>query len=117
FRSLRVHMPRPSTAPYYWVIFGVIVYGAATELVQAVVNREPSLGDFGNDMLGAAFALLLHWRAEADRSGLRASLAGAAVLIGVFATQPLAWTMVAYVNRAIQSPLLWRPDSRLFAHF
>lgn len=117
FRSLRTHMPRPSAGPYLWVAAGVVVYGATTELVQALVDRQPSLIDFRNDMLGAVFAMMLHWRKESGVLALRIALACAAAIVGIAASKPLAWTLTAYANRWVQAPVLWQADSRLFGHF
>jgi hypothetical protein len=117
YRSLRARMPRPSLAPYVWVIAGAGVYGAATELVQSLVDRQPSLTDFRNDMLGTAFTLLIHVRGEPWAKAARPGFLVLAAVAGLVAVLPLATTLAAYGHRFARVPVLWEPESRWFAHF
>lgn len=116
-RSLRAHAQTLSAKHYLSVAAGIILYAAATELLQAVVERHPSVSDFRNDLLGAAVAMLLHWRRDAAAAWARTCLASAAVVLGAVATQPLAWTLAAYAHRTLRTPVLWKADSRLFGRF
>lgn len=115
-RSLRARTQALSAKHYVTVAAGIIVYAAATELLQAVVERHPSVSDFGNDLSGAAVAMLLHWRKDAA-AWMHTCLASAAVVLVAVAAQPLAWTLAAYAHRTLRAPVLWKADSRLFARF
>lgn len=116
FVSLRSRTPRPTPSPFLWVLAGAAGYGAATELVQGLVGRQPSIIDFRNDMLGVAFGLLWHAWHEAIAAGVRFGIASLAALVAGVVVSPLAFTIAAYAHRAVMAPVLWRPDSHLFGH-
>jgi VanZ family protein len=117
FDRLRVRIPRPSRAPYLWVLGAASAYAAATELIQPLVGRQSSLMDAANDMLGAAVGLLLHVRGEQTLPWRRRGLAWLAATFAAVALAPLAFTIAAYAHRSLKSPVLWQPDSALFARF
>lgn len=117
FARLRTRMPRPSPAPWLWVLAGALGYGAATEIAQAQLGRSASVTDLANDLLGAGFALLLHWRSEQAATSGRRALAAMAVMVAGVAAAPLALTTTAYVYRSAREPLLWKADDALFAVF
>ncbi len=62
FRLLRAWQPAPARTPYATVLVLAAGFGLATVAVQAMVGRDSSWIDLGNDVLGAGFAVLLHAR-------------------------------------------------------
>jgi hypothetical protein len=114
FRMLRARQPLPAPAPWLTVLLCAAAFGLATEAIQRLVGRDSSWLDFGNDVLGAGFGLLLHARRE-HRFSRVASIAAAVVVL--LATGPFLWTVAAYGFRAARAPVLWRPDAALIQRF
>jgi VanZ family protein len=120
FRWVRAHRPSPARAPYIVALAGAVLFGLATEAAQQGLGRDASWRDLLNDVLGAILALLLCAHREAAPSEHRArrrSRALAAVLLAAAMLSPFLWTCAAYLHRAWQVPVLWQPDSALFARF
>ena len=124
FRSLRRLKPAPGRAPYMLVLLGAALFGVATEALQRLVGRVSAWIDVANDVFGAGFVLLLHLRRERQEStaGPRSTTTiytagAAAVFVALLVTVPFLWTVAAYGNRSVQSPVLWRADSLLFERF
>lgn len=115
FVYLRRRMPAPSLLPWVLVLGAAAGYGAAIEFVQQFVARSASGLDFFHDLLGTGFALLLHARAESPARKARPGLAALAVMAAGIAVAPVATVLAAYGHRALRAPLLWEPDSLLFA--
>lgn len=115
FVYLRQRLPAPSILPWVLVLGAAAAYGAAIEFAQQFVARSTSRLDFFHDLLGAAFALLLHARAESAARLARLGLAALAVMAAGVAVAPVATVLAAYANRTLRAPLLWEADSLLFA--
>ena len=92
-------------------------FGLATEAVQSLFSRNPSWTDVAGDALGALGALLLIEATQLRPSPRRRIAAACGVVAFAVALLPLAWTVSAYVTRAMNSPLLWSPDSRVLQVF
>lgn len=116
FVALRSRYARPSRRPYALVLAGAASYGALIEVVQSFVGRSASSLDFLNDLVGVAFALLLHARAERG-PGRSSWLTAAAAFCMVLALLPLSMTLAAYVQRATNAPVLWRNATPAFLQF
>lgn len=115
FSYLRQRLPAPSMLPWVLVLGAAAAYGAGIEFAQQFVARTASGKDLLNDMLGAAFALLLHARAENPARMARRGLAVLAAAAAGLAVAPVAIVLAAYVNRMMRAPLLWDSDAVLFA--
>ena len=88
-----------------WWVFGLAAFlGGATEVVQSFIGRDASWVDFGNDLLGAGFAL--SWSAWRARPQRRVWL-GVAGLYAGLAVAPMVLTGAAYAHRAAAFPVLW----------
>lgn len=121
YRILRARWTYPSVVTQLLVFFGSAAFGLATEILQGIVGRDASWIDFGNDLLGAAMALMLHGLRE-RRSAIGQVryprvLPLALIVTGVLATGPFLWTVMAYGHRALKEPVVWEPGSRLFMRF
>jgi VanZ family protein len=99
-----------------WVLVLAACYGAATELLQSLTGRDASVRDALNDVLGAAFVLLLHARRETSGRA-RWGIISVAALIGITCTAPLTVTISAYVVRAAKAPVIWNDQSMLLGQF
>jgi hypothetical protein len=118
-RYLSRGRPFPVRRDYILTGVACVALGGLSELAQIVVQRDGSLVDFGNDLLGTAAALLVYGRSSdrslsASRRGMALFVAIACVLVALF---PLGWTCTAYANRARQVPILWRASDSLSAVF
>jgi hypothetical protein len=106
----------------YLKAFGMAAaLGAATELLQLFVDRDASWLDFVNDLLGAAFALLVRARMQTTNAAIRlrhgALFVPCALLLGALAIAPLVWSGAAYIHRESQLPVLWQSTSTLDKYF
>lgn len=117
FVVLRADLPAPSRRPYLLVLGAAAAYGGAIEVVQAFVGRQASWLDLANDVVGVAFALLLHARAEHNAIAVRRGLLVAAGACVLMALLPLSLTLAAYAHRAQQAPVLWREATPTFLQF
>ncbi|MGH8264680.1 MAG: VanZ family protein [Steroidobacteraceae bacterium] len=93
-----------------------VALGGLTEIAQIIVHRDPALTDVLRDALGCATALALH--AALAAPSMRREVASVAAGLGLAAIlAPLAWTMAAYVNRAVHFPALAMFESPLDLFF
>lgn len=115
--SLRSHFQNNPTKALLWTLGCVTVYSAAMELVQGLVDRQPSLLDFLNGMLGAGTVLLLQSRAMFVSHATRKMAAMAAASLAVLAAAPLTATLAAYGYRSALAPVLWREGSSPLKYF
>jgi VanZ family protein len=94
---------------------GAVLFGIASEAAQGLTGRDPSWLDFTNDLLGAGVGLAMHAR-KVRQTHLPRALLGAAAAAGtLLAAAPLSLTVLAYIQRSSQMPVLWQPDT-LAAH-
>jgi hypothetical protein len=114
---VQAHRPAPARFPYAWFIGAACTFAAATELLQTQLGRDGSWEDATHDLLGVAFALLLHARADCKPARSRLTLAVMATATGIAAAAPLGLTIAAYAVRSAQAPVLWKADSNLLARF
>ncbi len=117
FRRLRGQIPPPSRAAYLWVLGLAIGYGALTEVIQSFTGRDASGWDLLNDVVGAAFAVLLNAGREASSHHLRRMLLAVAALTALTVTTPLLITVAAYITRSVREPVLWNDRSPLLGRF
>lgn len=98
-----------------WVIATTL--GGLGELAQLPGPRDASWGDFINDGLGAASALLAFACVDPAlrplAPGRRRRYAAASLALAIVFLAPLAWVSAAYVQRRVQLPVLFDPASRL----
>lgn len=91
--------------------------GGLGELAQLPGPRDASWGDFSNDALGAASALLAYACLDPAlrplAPGRRRLFAAASLVLALVFLAPLGWVCAAYVQRHLQQPVLFDPGSRL----
>ncbi len=114
---------RRSNAIDYAPAFAItLALGAATEIAQHFMHRDPSFADFWSDGLGAVTALSAQWllatrMGRPRRQGIRL-VAGLVCACGLaVAIAPLAWCTAAYANRDLRFPVLWQLNSALDLYF
>jgi hypothetical protein len=94
-----------------WLL--LVIFGAATELLQLFTGRQASAGDFVNDLLGSSAAVLAHVGIR-RRARTQVLMAAACTMVAI---APFAWSIAAYTQRALRFPVLFRYDTPLDLYF
>jgi hypothetical protein len=116
WRALRVRPGWSGTVTGLVSLLAGVALGGLTEYVQAVVGRDSSWDDLGNDILGTLGGVAWRTARSTDGMGRRLGIAIAALAMSV-AFWPLGRTIAAYGYRAAAAPVLWRADSSLLRRF
>jgi len=97
----------------------LLVFGAASELLQQFTGRDASTWDFLRDCMGTSAGLAIASLHESrpspprPRSGTRILI----LLVAGIALAPLAWTFAAYGWRALALPVIWNRSDPLLRAF
>jgi hypothetical protein len=117
------HRDGPDTVLYLTALAIVVGFGAATEVAQGFVNRDPALLDVLRDAAGAAAALAIRRASEspAQESARlvrsRYVWAGGALILVAGIAAPMALCLAAYAHRSLIFPTLAQFDSPLDLYF
>jgi len=110
--------PHTPVRSYLLSFLATVLLGALTELLQALVHRDPSWRDVGLDAKGALMGLMVilafdySWRWRFDRE-VRVTAGLIALGLLVLQLVPPLTTLAAYRHRAEIFPVLFEPRSDL----